>query len=61
MVQARLNDADSIPILRTVLIRTQQDFDKLFDRFVVLRGVSFVSSVELLLEFLEDAGFGRSS
>jgi hypothetical protein len=46
-------------MLQTVVIARQRDFDALFDGFTELKGVSYVTSCRLLLDFMENRGFTR--
>jgi hypothetical protein len=43
-------------VLQTVVISRQRDFDALFDGFVEMRAVSYVTSARLLLDFMENRG-----
>ena len=56
MAQAPLHLSGPEPV-QTVVISQQRDFDKLFDGFKHLRAISYVSSAELLLDFLNQQRF----
>ena len=45
--------------LQTAVISRQRDFDALFDGFTELRGVSYITSTRLLLDFIENTGFEK--
>lgn len=59
MAQAALAPEWDLGVLRSVVISRQRDFDALFDGFTELRAVSYVTSVALLLDFMENRGFRR--
>ncbi len=43
--------------IRTVVISRRRDFDQLFEGFMGLRAISYVSSATLLLDFLNNRGY----
>lgn len=45
--------------LQTAVISRQRDFDSLFEGFTELRGVSYITSTRLLLDFMENRGFKK--
>lgn len=46
--------------LQTAVIARQRDFDALFDGFTELRGVSYITSTPLLLDFMENRGLKKA-
>jgi hypothetical protein len=42
------------------VIARQRDFDALFDGFTELRGVSYITSTPLLLDFMENRGLKKA-
>ena len=59
MAQASLAMTGLEQTFHTVVISRQKDFDQLFEGFTEMRAVSYVSSAELLLHFLDARGFDR--
>lgn len=57
MAQTTLLDLGLGSRLNTVVISRRRDFEKLFEGFTRLRAISYVSSAELVLEFLDQWGF----
>lgn len=45
--------------LQSAVISRQRDFDALFDGFTEFRGVSYITSTRLLLDFMENRGFKK--
>lgn len=44
-------------VIHTLVISRQRDFDSLFEGFTGLRAISYISSADLVLEFLDKRGF----
>tara|TARA_Y100000310_G_scaffold337975_1_gene426405 strand:+ start:4093 stop:6114 length:2022 start_codon:yes stop_codon:yes gene_type:complete len=57
MAQASLALTGLEQSLQTVVVSRQKDFDQLFEGFKKMRAVSYVSSAEVLLDFLDTKGF----
>ena len=57
MAQSMWTLSQGLETIKTVVISRQRDFDALFDGFTNLRAISYVSSADLLLEFLDTKGY----
>lgn len=57
MAQTLLNLGNTSDVIQTLVISRQRDFDSLFDGFTGLRAVSYVSSADMLLDFLDKRGY----
>ena len=57
MAQSQLSLVDVARSIKTLVISRQADFDTLFDGFTQMRAISYVSSADLLLEFLDQGRF----
>jgi hypothetical protein len=57
MTQPLLMMNHGLEAIHTLVISRQRDFDGLFEGFTGLQAISYVSSADLLLEFLDKRGF----
>ena len=59
MAQPALAQDWDCGVLQSVVISRQRDFDGLFDGFIELKAVSYVTSARLLVDFMENRGFAK--